>query len=124
MSQVTIKINGRPYDIACEDGQEDHLRRLAEHLDRRVQEVVATVGQVGEARLLVMASLLVADELSDAYAEIDAARSDPDPETARRLQDEGAARAEARAAQVFELLADRLNALAAALEAAGPKPIA
>ena len=123
MSQVTIRINGRPYDIACEDGQEDHLQRLADHLEKRVQEVVATVGQIGEARVLIMASLLIADELSDAYAQIDTARADPDAETAKRLQAEGAAKAEARAAQVFELLADRLDKLASGIEADG-RPIA
>lgn len=118
MSQLTIKINGRAYEIACEDGQEEHLQRLAEYLDKRVGEVAATIGQVGDARLLIMASLLIADELSDAYSKIEAARADPDPETMKRLLDEGAAKAEARAAQVFELLAERLDSLAAGIEKA------
>ena len=71
MSDVKIEINGRYYQIACEDGQEDHLQRLAEFLEKRLQDVVSTVGQVGQDRLLVMAGLLIADELSDAFAEID-----------------------------------------------------
>lgn len=117
MSQVTIRINGRPYEIACEDGQEDHLQRLSEYLDRRVQEVVATVGQVGDSRLLIMASLLISDELSDALSEVEAARANPDSETTKRLQDEAAARSEAKAAQAFELLADRIDAIASRIEA-------
>lgn len=71
MAQVTVTINGRKYDIACDDGQEAHLTRLAQYVDRRVDELVAAVGQVGDARLLVMTSLLVADELSEVYTELD-----------------------------------------------------
>ncbi len=71
MSQVMVTINGRNYQIACDDGQEAHLTRLAAYIDKRVGELVAAVGQVGDARLLVMTSLLIADELSDAYSDRD-----------------------------------------------------
>jgi len=76
MAQVTVQINGRSYQIACDDGQEAHLTRLGNYIDNRVQELVAAVGQVGDARLLVMVSLLIADELSDAYAELKVATSE------------------------------------------------
>ena len=75
MAQVTVTINHRNYDIACDDGQEAHLTRLAKYVDRRVDEMKAAVGQVGDARLLVMTSLLVADELSEVYTELDALRN-------------------------------------------------
>ncbi len=71
MAQVSVTINGRKYQIACDDGQEAHLSRLANYVDQRVSELIAAVGQVGDARLLVMASLLVADELSDAYSQLE-----------------------------------------------------
>ncbi len=71
MAQVALTVNGRAYQIACDDGQEDHLKDLAEYVDKRIQELVASVGQVGEARLLVMASLLIADELSEAFRQLD-----------------------------------------------------
>ena len=74
MAQVSVTINGRNYQIACDDGQEAHLTRLGNYVDKRISELVASVGQVGDARLLVMASLLVADELSDAYSELDVLR--------------------------------------------------
>ena len=74
MPQVGIVINGRSYRIACDDGQEEHLKELAQLVDKRVAELVATMGQVGDTRLLVMASLLVADELAGAYAEVDRVR--------------------------------------------------
>ena len=76
MAQVTVTINGRKYEITCDDGQEAHLTRLSEYVDRRVDELVASVGQVGDARLLVMTSLLVADELSEVYTELESFRDE------------------------------------------------
>jgi cell division protein ZapA len=66
MGQVSVPVNGRSYAIACDDGQEARIRRLAQYVDAKVGEFVATVGQVGEARLLLLAALVISDELSDA----------------------------------------------------------
>ncbi len=52
MAQVTVTINSRKYQIACEDGQEAHLTRLSNYVDKRLGELVAAVGQVGDAQLL------------------------------------------------------------------------
>ncbi len=71
MAQVSIKINGRDYLIACEDGEEKHLTFLADYVNRQVDGLVESVGQVGEARLLLMASLLVADKLVEASQALD-----------------------------------------------------
>lgn len=68
MAQVNITINNRKYQVACDDGQEAHLTRLGKYVDKRLSELIAAVGQVGEARLLVMVSLLLTDELSDLYS--------------------------------------------------------
>ena len=65
MAQVTVTVNGRNYTIACDDGQEQHLMSLAGELDDHVQRLVSSVGQVGDAHLLVMAGLMLADELAD-----------------------------------------------------------
>ena len=65
MAQVEITINSQSYRIACEDGQEQRLRDLAQMVDAHVTDLVGQVGQVGHSRLLVMASLVVADELLD-----------------------------------------------------------
>jgi len=65
MAQVTVTVNDKNYVIACDSGQEDHLARLAQFVNRRVEELVANVGQVGDTRLLLMACLLIADELSE-----------------------------------------------------------
>ena len=66
MAQIEVKVNDREYLLACEDGEEDHLAELAKYLNNNVTELVQSVGQVGEARLLLMAGLLIADELFDA----------------------------------------------------------
>ena len=74
MAQVTITINDRDYEIACDDGQENHLIKLSQFVDKRLRELTDVIGQVGDARLLVMASLLLADELSEVYTELDSAQ--------------------------------------------------
>ena len=106
MAQVSVTINGRIYQIACDDGQEANLTRLADYVDKRVGELVAAVGQVGDDRLLVMASLLVADELSDAATRLDG-MDDSD-----RLRDE-----EALISNI-DTLAERIENIAQRLEQA------
>jgi cell division protein ZapA len=76
MAQVTITIHGRQYQIACDDGQEAHLSRLGRYLDERAGDLVAATGSISEPLLLVMVSLVVADELSDAAGEIEALKAE------------------------------------------------
>jgi cell division protein ZapA len=66
MGQVVVKVNGRDFQLTCADGQEARIRRLAQYVDAKVGEFTKTVGQVGEARLILLAALVIADELSDA----------------------------------------------------------
>ena len=66
MGQVSVPVNGRSFTIACDDGQEARIRRLAQYVDAKAAEFVGRVGQVGEARLLLLSALVIADELSDA----------------------------------------------------------
>jgi cell division protein ZapA len=66
MGQVSVTINNRQYRMACEDGQEDHLARLAHDLDARIARLRADFGEIGDMRLTVMAALLLADELAEA----------------------------------------------------------
>ena len=108
MPQVSFLINGRPYEVACGDGEEDHLRDLADYVDQTVQKLVAAVGQAGDARLLVMACLTIADDLSEALQKLDEPKSDA------AAQDDGA---EHDAAGTLENYAERLEKIAARLEA-------
>ena len=106
MGQVTVPVNGRSYTVSCDDGQEGRIRRLAQYVDAKVGEFVGTVGQVGEARLLLLAALVIADELADANE-------------ALRLEQSGAHAAEAganTAASSVNGLAQRVETIAARLE--------
>ena len=71
MAQVTVLVNGRNYTLACEDGEEEHLTALDNFIDTRVAELGRSVGQVGDARLMLMASLIVADELAVAQERVE-----------------------------------------------------
>lgn len=107
MAEVGLVINAREYKVTCDDGQEDHLRGLGAILEEHLQELVSSVGQVGEARLLMMAGLLIADELKAAQA---AAAEEPGVQQGSDDQIDSTALA-------LESCARRLEAIAARLEA-------
>jgi cell division protein ZapA len=65
MGQVVVTINGRAFPLGCADGEEPRIRRLAQYVDSKVNEFVHIHGQVGEARLILLAAIVIADELSD-----------------------------------------------------------
>jgi cell division protein ZapA len=65
MAQVSVAINGRQYRMACDDGQESHLMRLAKELDDRINKLRENFGEIGDTRLTVMAALTLADELTE-----------------------------------------------------------
>lgn len=66
MNHVNVTINGRQYRMACEQGQETRLLRLAESLESRISNLRSKFGEIGDQRLTVMAALMIADELVDA----------------------------------------------------------
>ena len=108
MSQVTIKLNGYSYTVGCEDGQEQHLLAMADQVESRIESIKKLGGNYGEARLLVLTTLLLADEIHDLRIEMDALRATaaapPPPakgeaETNRRIR-KLAARAEQIAADL------------------------
>jgi cell division protein ZapA len=107
MAQVTIRINGYAYTVGCEDGQESHLERMAAEIEQRINSIKAIGGQSGEARLLMLASLLLADELHDLRvasteaAPKQAAEAKADPEKRAKLR-RLAARAEEIAADLTD----------------------
>ncbi len=114
MPEISLSINERHYQMTCDDGQEAHLRKLAGHLDERIQGLVGAVGQVGEGRLLVMASLMVADELFEAYKENHALKAADGGATPVGTTQEGAGEA---AAAALETCAQRIETIAARLGA-------
>jgi cell division protein ZapA len=89
MAQVTLRINGYAYTVGCKDGEEQHLLAMAGELERRIDSIKTRAGQSGESRMLVMAGLLMADELFDLRQRLAAAEAQPpagnDPQLALRL---------------------------------------
>ena len=100
VSQVEITINGRQYRVACEDGQESHLTNLAAYFDGKMKSLVEEVGQIGDTSLMVMAGLLIADELSDVNQELTDVRRAAENDYVQKIS---------TLAQQIETLADQLN---------------
>lgn len=106
MPVVNLLINGHAYPVACDEGEEPRLRELGDYIDQRVQALSKEVGaQVGDTRLILMAALLVADELSETIGRLE--------DTEKQLVDIKGAHNSAEAS-----LRDTEDALAEALESA------
>ncbi len=112
MSKVTISLNGRPFTIGCEEGQQAYLRELAGHLDGHVRGLAERVGQIGDLRLLLMASLIVADELKEAQGEVETLRESLTDTKGRLSEAQARRRADrARAAEAMLSAAAELEKL-------------
>jgi cell division protein ZapA len=106
MAQLTIEVNGRPYLVGCEDGQESHLRELAKLFDSQVQQLSDSVGNLGETRLFLMGALMMADELADARARLAHLQGETS-----RLRNE-LQTVETRASNALDAAAQRIETLA------------
>lgn len=116
MPTLPLSIHGQTYRIACDEGQEAHLERLGAYLNERCEQLAGSVGHIKEDLLLVMAALLIADELSDVTAELQDLRAAlgqtgaTDGPSARE-------QAEERVAQTIEALSRRVETIAQTLQA-------
>lgn len=125
MPDVTISIGGRDFEVACQDGEEHFLRAAAKMLDNEATALVGQIGRMPEARMLLMAGLMLADKAAGLEDQLRAAeeravvaervaanaRANPErievpviPEIVTETFAEIAARAEALAARVDERL--------------------
>ncbi len=114
LGQVSITIRGRQHLIACDDGQEAHLARLGRYVDQRAAQMSTSAGSVSDVLLLVMVSLMVADELADVTAELEelnGAGASPVQARAAKLE------AEKEAAKAIDNVAARIERIAVSLEA-------
>ena len=109
MAQVTLRINGYAYTVGCRDGEEQHLQAMAAQVERRIDTVKSTAGQSGEARMLVMASLLMADDLFEMEQLLAAANA--------ALATGGQPAADSRFGRRLARMAKRAEEIAAGLEA-------
>ena len=119
MAQVMVTIAGRSYRMACGDGDESRLERLAAMFDGRVEELRGAFGEIGDMRLHVMAALTVADELDETKQRLQALEGELD--LVRRRLDAGDQRAQASEVYVAETLtrtAERIERLAKSLNLA------
>jgi cell division protein ZapA len=110
MNHINVTINGRQYRMACEEGQEIRLLKLAESLEQRIETLRGKFGEIGDARLTVMAALTVCDELVDASARIRGLE-----EELGKLRDVRTAAAD-RAKATQTAVANALNAAAERIE--------
>jgi cell division protein ZapA len=110
MSHINVTINGRQYRMACEEGQELRLLKLAENLETRVESLRGRFGEIGDARLTVMAALTVCDDLADAGQQI--RKLEEELKTLRDVRVAAMDRAKATQAAV----ANALNAAAERIE--------
>ena len=99
-SLVDLTIGGRVYPVACREGEEESLKSAGRLVDAKTREAIAGLGTLSEARQFLFAALLLADQLIDKSPEQAAAVAPPDPVLTKRA----------------EVIADRLESLAAALE--------
>ena len=113
MGQVAVTINGRNYKINCEDGQEEHLTKLAAFINERAGELADAAGEVSDLKLMVMTSLVAADRVFDADAEIARLRAQVD-----QAKQSASTGADAAIAPIVEAIAKRIDDLAARLESA------
>ncbi len=103
MAQVTLRINGYAYTLGCKDGEEKHLEAMGAEVGQRIDGVRAASGPSGEARMLVMAALMMADDIFELRSKLESVEAAPpaDPKLGRKL---------ARMAKRAEEIAEGLEA--------------
>ncbi|HEY5713710.1 MAG TPA: cell division protein ZapA [Allosphingosinicella sp.] len=103
MANISIEIAGRHYDVACRDGEQEHLQSVAAMVNQRALDAAAALGSLTETSQLLYAALLIADDIK----EIRAGAGIPEPQP---LPPDPAV------AQALEKLAGRMESLADSLE--------
>jgi cell division protein ZapA len=109
VSEINVTIAGRAYRMACEDGQEDHLRGLAALVDKSIAEMRSSFGEIGDLRLTVMGAILIADDLGEARRRITELEGELNRRSSGSMADEAALAAGIAAA------ADRIEQISASL---------
>jgi cell division protein ZapA len=110
MAKVQIEINDRRYAIGCDEGQEEHVMRLARYFDDHIKRLAGSVGQIGDQRLFLMGALIVADEMNDLKIRLDKAEAEIARLSDNRPQvTSGSTKALGDAASRLEALAERLE---------------
>ena len=128
MGQIVITVNEQNYTLACRDGEEDRLMELSEYVNAKSETLTKTMGQVGETRVLLMASLLLADEALDTMGKLEKAKAKVKKAAEAKSEGksegktggaaEASAMAEIKVATLLSEAADAIEGIAAELESA------
>ena len=76
MANVSIKFNNKDYLLSCDDGQEENLKDLANHLDSKYNELKKSLGSIGENKLLLITSIKIIDDYFDLFKKVKKTKSD------------------------------------------------
>lgn len=115
MKTVTVSIFGRDYQVACDEGQEIHLRKLAHEIDERIHKLSQHVGNAGEPMLMVLTALMMADELHDARKELNGLKSEI-LNTSQSFESGKAVQMDTAIASTISDIAARIERIAEAIE--------
>jgi cell division protein ZapA len=120
MPEVEIKIGGRAFEVFCQDGEEHYLQAAAKMLDIEATALAGQIGRLPEARMLLMAGLMLADRtagLEDKLREAEARMARKDAEIAQLKAQPAPEPQKIQVAVIPPELADTLSELAARAEA-------
>ena len=76
MANVNVKFNNKDYLLSCDDGQEENLKELANHLDSKYNELKKNLGNIGESKLLLITAIQIVDDYFDLNKKIDSKKND------------------------------------------------
>lgn len=110
-SNVTVTINGSDYPMACAPGEEDKVKALGERIDSVASQIAAASGSIGESRLLVMAALILTDQLSELEQKSPASKSQSEALASGPQNGADDSSRDDQMAEMIEQLASRLEAL-------------
>jgi cell division protein ZapA len=121
-SVVTIRLNGHPYQIGCGAGEKDHVVNLGDEVESIMQSLVGSVGQIGEARLLAMVALILADRASSAAVANGSSNTVASAAAPAGASADDVSAAEDRAAELLEDAATKIAKLTSRLAFDATKP--
>jgi len=76
MANVNIKFNNKDYLLSCDDGQEENLKKLANHLDSKYNKLKNNLGNIGENKLLLITAIQMVDDYFDLFKKVENTKSD------------------------------------------------
>ena len=115
MAEITVSVNSRPFQVICRDGEETQVSQLAEDLAARVAGIKKGNEKAGDSHLLVLAGLVLCNDVRDLKRELEAVRQE--------ITEAGRSREalSVRVNEIEDVLSEALNAAAEKIEAILPQ---